>query len=412
MDLNYTEKYEKFRDEVRGFIEQHKADAVPASDALEYTDRESAKRWQALLIENGYACRTIPKEYGGYGAAPDILENVILEEEFRSAGVSRGMRGLGITLFTPTCLAHGTEEQKKEYVAATIRGDMIWCQGYSEPGSGSDLASLRTSAVEDGDEFVINGQKIWTSAAQFADKMFAMVRTDPDKGKHGGISYIVIDMHHPGVEVRPLVQMNGDASFNEVFLTDVRVPKKNLIGKRGEGWMVGNTTLKHERGMIGNPTQTADYLVALVDMMQTETRGGRKAIDNPIYRDRLMQMQARAFANKFHAMRLLTCTLKREDPGYARMITKVSGTELGYEIHQLAVDVLGEFGVLYDKSKYLRANGDWQHSGMYQLGMIIAGGTNQIQRNIIAERGLGLPRESKFLPGIAKQLAAQAAHKN
>lgn len=407
MDLHYSEKYETFRGEVRAFLAKHK-DEARSSNAVAYVDPEDERRWQKILIENGYAARNIPKEYGGYGAPFDLLENVIIEEEFRQAGVSRGMAGLGITLFTPTCLAHGTEEQKKEWIPPTLRGEMVWCQGYSEPGSGSDLASLRTSAVEDGDDFILNGQKIWTSAAQYAEKMFAMVRTDPDKGKHGGISYIVLDMDDPGVEVRPLVTMTGDASFNEVFLSDVRVPKKNLIGNRGEGWLVGNTTLKHERGMIGNSSQSAGWIKELTELMQTETRDGRRPIDNPVYRDRLMQLTARTHANQFHSMRLLTCSLKKEDPGYARMITKVSGTELGYEINELAIDVLGEFGVLYDKSKYLRKEGLWQHDGMYQLGMIIAGGTNQIQRNIIAERGLGLPRESKFLPKIMEAKLAQA----
>ena len=394
MDLTYSEKYEAFRQEVRGFLEKYKDEALP-SDHLYYLDLEGARRWQKILIDHGYAGRTVPKEYGGYGAGPDVLESVILDEEFREADVSPGMPGLGMSLFIPTCLAHGTEEQKKEYIAPTLRGDLIWCQGYSEPGSGSDLASLRTAAVEDGDDFIINGQKIWTSAAQIADKMFAMVRTDPDKGKHGGISYIVIDMKDPGIEVRPLVSMTGDASFNEVFLTDVRVPKTNLIGKRTEGWLVGNTTLKHERGVIGRSVGVDNYLTRLIRIMETETRDGRRAMDNPVYRDRLVALQGRAAAHRYHSLRLLTCSLRKEDPGVARMITKLNGTQLGYEVNGLAVDVLGEYGILYDDSKYLREDGMIQHDEMYNLGMIIAGGTNQIQRNIIAERGLGLPREPK-----------------
>jgi alkylation response protein AidB-like acyl-CoA dehydrogenase len=351
--------------------------------------------WQKLLIEHGYAARTIPKKYGGYGAEPDVLKSRIIAEEFIAQGLPMGMGGQGISMFVPTLLELGTEEQKQKWIAPTLRGEVIWCQGYSEPGAGSDLASLATRAVVDGDDFVINGQKIWTSTAAQADMIFCLVRTEADKPKHEGISYLIFSMKTPGIEVRPLKTMTGRAEFNEVFFTDVRVPKTQIVGERGQGWFVANATLKHERGMLGDPNQAQTRFKAIVELMMQETVDGQRLMDNPVYRDRLLKLQARALAMEFNGLRILTASAKGEDALMARLIVKLMGCELNHLLAAFAIDALGELGVLYEGSPHLRNHGMWQTSYMFDLGLIIGGGTAQIQKNIISERGLGMPREPK-----------------
>ncbi len=385
MDLSYSPEYEAFRDEVRAFTAAHAGRAVG-----------DMREWQKLLIAHGYAARTIPKQYGGYGAKPDVLQSRIIAEEFIAAGLPMGMAGQGISMLVPTLLEVGSEEQKLKYIAPTLRGEIIWCQGYSEPGAGSDLAALTTRATEDGDDFIINGQKIWTSTAAQADMMFCLVRTEPDAPKHEGISYIIFPMSTPGIEVRPLVTMTGRAEFNEVFFTDVRVPKSGVVAGRGKGWFVANATLKHERGMLGDPNQAGTRLKAIVELMQDETVDGRRLMDNPAMRDRLLKLQARVHAMEFHGLRLLTAGLKGEDPGVARLIVKLMGCELNHQLAAFAIDALGELGILYAGSPHLRNAGNWQSSYMFDLGLIIGGGTAQIQKNIISERGLGMPREPKL----------------
>jgi alkylation response protein AidB-like acyl-CoA dehydrogenase len=384
MDLTLTPELAAFRDEVRTFLETHRSEyeAGQARDAL---------AWQRLLIENGYAARTIPKDYGGYGAEPDGLKARIVAETFIAAGAPRGIANQGVSMLVPTLLEVGSEEQKRRWIGPTLRGEVIWCQGYSEPGAGSDLAALQTRAVEDGDDFLISGSKIWTSTAHLADMMFCLVRTEPEKPKHEGISYVLIPMDAPGIEVRPLKTMTGHAEFNEVFFTDVRVPQANVVGGRGRGWAVANTTLKHERGMLGDPNATEARLAALIELMKAETVDGQRIVDHPVFRDRLMRLQARVFAMKFNGLRTMT----DETAGLARLVVKLQGCELNHQIAALAIDALGELGVLYQDGPHLRAKGGWQRNYMFDLGLIIGGGTAQIQKNIIAERGLGMPREPK-----------------
>jgi len=396
VDLSYGPEYEAFRQEVRKFLAEH-AELARGGGMGMGTGRPSERiqEWQRLLIERGYAARTIPREYGGYGGDPDLLKRVILDEEFARAGASPGVRGQGPDMLVPTLLEHGTEEQKQAWVGPTIRGEVVWCQGYSEPGSGSDLASLQTRAREDGDDFLIDGQKIWTSSAHFSDMMFCLVRTEPDAPKHAGISYVLIPMDTPGVEVSPLRTMTGGAEFNQVFLSGVRVPQANVVGRRGEGWKIANTTLKHERNMLGSSAQLESSLQRLVRLMERETEDGVRAIDSPIYRDRLLQLQARVLAARYHSMRLLTCNLRGESPGVAGLVVKLTGCELSHQMAALALDVMGELGSLYQRSKYERDGGAWQFQHMFSLGLIIGGGTAQIQKNIISERGLGMPREPK-----------------
>ena len=384
MDLTLTPELAAFRDEVREFLDAHAAEHEAGAP-------KDPRTWQRLMIDNGYAARTIPKAYGGYGAEPDILKSRIIGEEFIAAGAPRGMSGQGIAMLVPTLLEVGSEEQKRRWIPPTLSGEIIWCQGYSEPGAGSDLANLQTKAVEDGEDFLISGSKIWTSTAAQAQMMFCLVRTEPTAPKHEGISYILFPMSTPGIEVRPLKTMTGSAEFNEVFFTDVRVPKVNVVGGRGRGWFVANTTLKHERGMLGDPNATEARLKALIELMKSEVVDGQRVIDNPLFRDRLMQLQARVLSMKFNGLRTLT----DETAGLARLVVKLQGCELNHQVAALAIDALGELGILYHDGPHLRAKGNWQRNYMFDLGLIIGGGTAQIQKNIISERGLGMPREPK-----------------
>lgn len=395
MDLEYGERYEAFRQEVRSFLDAHKPDRQPLSSEGPAV-RDALVGWLTKQIEHGYWARTIPEEYGGYGAEPDLLETVIMDEEFNRAGALRGIPAQGPSMLVPTLLEHGSEEQKQRWIGPTMRGEVMWCQGYSEPGSGSDLASLQTAAREEGGDFVINGQKIWTSTADRSEMMFLLVRTEPDAPKHAGISYVLVPMDTPGLEVQPLRTMSGDIgenSFNQVFFTDARVPQVNVVGSRGEGWKIANTTLKHERNSL-NANGSAT-LLRLTRLMQKETTNGVAAIENPVYRDRLMRLQARVLTMKHHGMRMLTCNLRGETPGVAGLVTKLQNCQLNFDMASLALDVMGELGVLYDHTKYERERGWWQAHSMFSLGLIIGGGTAQIQKNIISERGLGMPREPK-----------------
>jgi len=392
MDLSFGAEYDEFRTEVKQFIAAS-SDKSPKQAGI---GNAEAIAWQKILINNGYAARTIPAEYGGFGAEPDIIESRIIAEEFSNAQVSTGLGGQGISMLTPVLLEMGTEEQKQQFIKPTIHGEMIWCQGYSEPSAGSDLASLTTKAELDGDEWVINGQKIWTSTAHLADWIFCLVRTEPEAPKHQGISFLLFSMDTPGIDIRPLVDMTGDANFNEVFFTDVRVPKDQIVGQRGQGWQVANAILGHERGSLAPPDAALSRLNGVIKLMNSESVNGERVIDNPIFRDRLMKIQGRVLAMKCNDMRLLSARInKGQDAKLAGMIVKLLGTELRHELEALAIDVMGEIGIAYGDNPYLRGNGSWQYQYMLFLGLIIGGGTSQIQKNIISERGLGMPREPK-----------------
>tara|TARA_Y100000591_G_scaffold286566_1_gene269592 strand:+ start:539 stop:1762 length:1224 start_codon:yes stop_codon:yes gene_type:complete len=403
MDLEYGPEYQSFTKEVQSFCKKYKG--------LSFTDRSnnplgssggsggpkmSRSEWQKILIENGYFARSVPKEYGGYGGKADILKNRIIAAEFSKSKTPVAMGGQGIDMLVPTLLEMGTEEQKQAYIEPTLHGEMIWCQGYSEPNAGSDLASLQTKGELVGDKWVINGQKIWTSTAQYSQMCFCLVRTEPDAPKHAGISYLLIPMDTPGIEIRPLVDMTLKAGFNEVFFTDVKIPASNIVGKRGEGWAVANATLGHERGSLAPPDATMNRVNMLMQLMKEETLDGKPLIEHPIYRDRLMQIQGKVLAQQSHALRLLSAKLNPgADVKLGKMIQKLTGTELRHELEGLAIDVMGEIGTLYEDSPHLRNEGTWQFIYMYFLGLIIGGGTSQIQKNIIAERGLGMPKEPK-----------------
>ena len=403
MDLNYGPEYEDFRKEVQEFCKKWdgvnftNAAKVPMSMTFKETGKAiSRSEWQSILIDQGYFARSVPKEYGGFGGDSDVIKNRIIASEFSNAKIPPAMGGQGIDMLVPTLLELGTEDQKKQYIKPTLHGEMIWCQGYSEPNAGSDLASLQTKGELIDGNWVINGQKIWTSTAQYSQMMFCLVRTEPDAQKHAGISYLLIPMDTAGLEVRPLVDMTLKSGFNEVFFTDVTIPQGNIIGKRGEGWAVANATLGHERGSLTNPNATVNRVNSLIDRMKEETLDGRRLIDIPVYRDKLMALQAKVMAFQSNSLRVLSSKLnKGQDTKIAGMIQKLVGTELRHELEGFAVDVMGEIGTLYEDSPNLRDNGSWQFLYMYYLGLIIGGGTSQIQKNIISERGLGMPREPK-----------------
>ncbi|MEZ5852597.1 MAG: acyl-CoA dehydrogenase family protein [Hyphomicrobiaceae bacterium] len=399
MDLSYSEKYRALQAELAAFLAEHGATSPRAGGVRRKPDARTLA-WQRLLVERGYTARTVPTTYGGFGAEPDVMETAIIAETLSRAGVSPGIMSQGISMLVPTLLEVGTEAQRAQWIGPTIRGEVIWCQGYSEPGAGSDLANVQTKAVRDGDDFVVNGQKIWTSSAHYADWMFLLCRTEPDKPKHQGLSYLLLSMKTPGIEVRPLVTMTGKATFNEVFFTDVRVPADQIVMGRGDGWAVANITLKYERMMLGDANKFMSRVHRIARLMQSTQIDGVRLIDMPEYRDRLLKLQGEVMASKYHQLRLLTEQAKGIDSGIRRMVVKLYGTEMGYRLSSLAVDVYGAAGLAFDPHDDATGEEDddataWHTDHMYDLGLIIGGGSSQIQKNIISERGLGMPREPK-----------------
>jgi alkylation response protein AidB-like acyl-CoA dehydrogenase len=386
MDLELGSEYEVFRLEVAAFI----ASAwPPPADA---DPKSAASAFRRAAVEGGYLYRSVPRRYGGSEQAPDPLRARVIREELAKAGAPGELVGPGVSMLVPTLLGRGAEWQRERFIAPTLRGELIWCQGYSEPGAGSDLASLRTRGVLDGDEWVITGQKVWTTMAHLADYMFVLVRTEPDAPKHKGISYLLLDMKQPGVTVRPLRQMTGGREFNEVFLDEVRTPKDWIVGERGQGWEVSRTTLKHERDIVGGATRTEDMFYKLVALAKAAEREGEPALARDDVRQELARIEAYVLAQRYSSYRQMSMELADEDPGLITLLNKLNGTLIGHRIANLAQDLIGEAGLLMPS--FGRGAGDekWTNQIMGSLGVAIAGGASNIQRNVIAERGLGLPR--------------------
>ncbi len=393
MELAYSKEDEGFRKEVRGWLKKNLPKKDKSISDLMPHDPERirrAKEWQRKLYDAGYVAMSWPKEYGGQDA--DIMRQTIVNEELVLVRAPGLVGASGVGMLGPTLIQVGTEEQRRRYLPKILTAEEIWCQGYSEPGSGSDLASLRTRAELVGDEFVVNGQKVWTSNAQFSDWMFCLVRTDPDAPKHRGISYILIDMETPGITVRPLVQMTGDAGFNEVFFDNVHVPRANLVGELNQGWMVANATLFHERNMLGSTARTQLMMQNLIRLAQSRQRYGKPASHDPVMRQKLADLLARVEAMKYHSYRQLTTELRGRSHGVSAMVNKLVGTELNHDICALALEIMGSYSPLNKGAAHVIDNGTWPYEFMLTLGLIIGGGTSQIQKNIISERGLGMPK--------------------
>ncbi|HKV56503.1 MAG TPA: acyl-CoA dehydrogenase family protein, partial [Candidatus Binataceae bacterium] len=308
--------------------------------------------------------------------------------ELNRVGAPQLVNAQGIGLVGPTLMHWGTEEQRERYLPKMLAADEIWCQGYSEPGSGSDLASLQTRAVEDGDYFVVNGQKVWTSDAHHADMCFLLVRTDPDAPKHKGITYLLVDMHSPGVTVRPLVQMTGDRGFNEMFFEDVRVPKKNIVGDKNNGWLVALTSLMFER-RARDMTPIVRELAALARLVP---RDGASAWDDSRVRQHIAEFACEASGISYLGLRQLTRQLKGLPPGPESSIQKLAYSELNLRIQKFAMELLGPYSQITYKAPMALDDGKWSYRMLATRGMIIGAGTSEIQRNVIGERVLGLPK--------------------
>ncbi|MEJ7931415.1 acyl-CoA dehydrogenase family protein [Ramlibacter sp. AN1015] len=403
-------RHAALQEEVRAFIRAHAHRAPQGRSRPRRAPDVLA--WQALLLEHGYAGREVPREYGGFGAAPDVLSRSIIGDEFARAGVPGELGGQGPDMVVPTLLAIGTEAHKRAYIAPTLRGEFIWCQGFSEPNAGSDLASLRTSAREDGEHLVLNGQKIWTSSAHQADYMHCLVRTGGGERKTDGLTYLIVKMDSPGIAVRRIPSMTGKdyfddrPTFNEVFLTDVRVPRGNVIGEVGQGWAGATRTLSSERSMLGDAGRLERRLHD-IGLLFAKEFAGRRPDSDPVLLDRMAALSCRVAAMRAHADRLLAAALRGDDCGLSAMVMKLLGCELNYQLSLLAVDAMADTGQLYEDSPGLYDEGVWPFRAMFDLALVIGGGSAQIQRNIISERGLGLPRERALAPSPPAAIARE-----
>jgi alkylation response protein AidB-like acyl-CoA dehydrogenase len=388
MDLSYTPEEERFRAELRAWLEAHPPGPEPEGleDWVAF-----GKTWQRTLYEAGWCGVHWPKAYGGRGAS--LTEQIIFQEETARARTPLLINLAGLTMGGPVLIAHGTEEQKRRHLQAILSAREIWCQGFSEPNAGSDLAALKTRAVLDGDDFVVNGQKVWTSFARYADWCMLLVRTDPDAPKHKGITFLLVDMHSPGIIVRPLKQISGDEDFNEVFFEDVRVPRSNVVGAVNTGWDIAITTLMHERQTLTFSRQLQSR-VALGELLGLARRhpAAAPAARQPLMRQKLAAAYIDSEAMKYTALRNLTSVLRGGVPGPEGSIEKLFWSEMYQRMLETAVELLGPHGQLQHGSAHVTDDGKWPHLMLYSRGRTIAAGSSEIQRNIIAERVLGLPR--------------------
>ncbi len=411
MDLTYPADAENFRTEIRAWLEENLPEGW-FDDDFSMTAEERRKfqeDWTQKLFDGGWICASWPKEYGGKSLS--IMENVVLNEEFARAGAPLRADFFGDTLVGPTILQWGSEEQKQEFLPKILSGQISWCQGFSEPDAGSDLAGLKTRAELDGDEWVINGQKIWTTQAQYADYIFLLARTDPEAPKHAGISYLLVPMKQEGIEVRPIVQPDGSAEFNEVFFSGARCPKVNVVGGLNNGWKVAMTTLGFERGSSAT-TSHRRFEKELDAIVETARHNGR--IDDPSVRQALAKQWSRIQIMRINGYRTLTAAVHdKKDLGVAALgaTNKMFWSETHRDTMNLAMDILGPYaqiltGKASDVDEYVPGYGRRHGRADYPVSILQAsfffsrsetiwGGTAEIQRNIVGERVLGLPKEPK-----------------
>jgi alkylation response protein AidB-like acyl-CoA dehydrogenase len=395
VDLNLTPQELRFRDEARGWF----AENVPRDWVKRRDEEESMlgrfdylRQWQRKLFDSGWAGISWPKDFGGRGAP--VMEQVIFIEEMARAEAPPMANVIALGLIGPTIIAFGTPEQKKRYLAKMLSAEEIWCQGFSEPNAGSDLAALSTTGVLDGDHFVVNGQKCWTSYAWAADWCELIVRTDPTVPKHKGLTALLVDMHSPGVEVRGLKQMSGESEFGEIFFRDVRVPVANVVGKVNEGWGVAMGTLMHERGTFGAALQV-NYrrnFNRLVEIAKTIDRNGKPASEDPVIRQKLAQCYAEIEVMRLNQLRAFSRINETGVPGPEGSIQKIFWSELNQRFQQVAMEILGPYGQLAHGSPDAYDEGQWAYGYLRSRGNTIEAGTSEIQRNIIGHFVLGLPK--------------------
>jgi alkylation response protein AidB-like acyl-CoA dehydrogenase len=402
MDFNDTPEEAAFRAEARAWLEANAEPIDPNApppnrgEALDPESVAAAQAWQKKKADAGWACITWPKEYGGRNATP--MENTIWNEEQSKFQLPADVFSIGIGMCGPTILAHGTPEQKARWIPKMLSGEEIWCQLFSEPSAGSDLAGLRTTAVKDGDEWVVNGQKIWTSGAQICEWGILVVRTDPTVVKHAGLSYFVVNMRSPGIEIRPITQINGGQGFNEVFFTDVRIPDDQRISEVGNGWTVALTTLMNERQSIGSGMGIG-ALEELVDFARSIEIDGAPAIEDRQVREQIADYVVKARGLKNTSLRTLTALSQGRPPGPEASMGKLVGAALQQEAASFAMELAGASGALLDPEA-APAAAAWQERYLSLPGLRIAGGTDEVLRNIIAERVMGLPADARADKGI------------
>ncbi len=397
MDFSLTREQDAFRDEVRRWLEANMPDDwsrrllasadVPRPEAYAFL-----RQWQRRLYDAGFIGLTWPTEYGGRGLT--FVEELILHEEMALAKAPPILNILGVGMAGPTIIAYGTDEQKKRYPSKILSGEEIWCQGYSEPNAGSDLAALQTRAVKQGDHWVVNGQKVWTSLAHIADYMMLLARTDPDAPKHKGITYFLLDMKTPGVTVKPLRQITGDPEFNEVFFDNVRVPDSQVLGGVNNGWRVGLTTLMYERLALGFGLQVRLRIAldGLIELARRMEKHGRVLTKDPVMRQKLAQLWIDTESLKYTGARAITKLLRGEIPGPEASTGKMVWVETHQRLQELAMEIEGPYSQLLRGSDWAVENGVWQYTFLRSRANSIEGGTTEVQKNIIAERVLGLPK--------------------
>ncbi|HEY2203279.1 MAG TPA: acyl-CoA dehydrogenase family protein [Pseudonocardia sp.] len=390
MDLSYTAEEENFREELRAWLSAHIPEewtrpgfwgSLPEDEA--FALRRDWERDKALA---GFAGIQWPTEYGGRGGTPGM--KAIYDAEMVRARAPRTVNPLGLTFLAPTVMAIGTDAQRKEIIGPLLRNEVIWCQGFSEPGAGSDLAALSTRGVRDGDEFVVNGQKVWTTNAMHGDKIFTLVRTEPDSAKHRGISMLLIDMDQPGVEARPLTQMSGAAEFGEVFFTDARVSETDCLGEIGDGWRTAMLLLSFERGASGT-AQYTEFRRQYDEIVEVARKLGRDS--DPLVRDSLARVLTELECLRYHAMHVLTQVESGRDLGFEASMTKLQWSETFQDLWEVFDDLLGPDATLAEPVPGLDLTA-LHAQAMWSRSVTIWGGSSQVQRNIVAERVLGLPR--------------------
>ena len=393
MDLSYSQEHEAFRQEVISFLKNNWPVIVDGKPAK---GRAAQQAFRKKAIEAGYLYRSVPQIYGGSEQEPDVIKAQIIGEEFGKVRAPREAPGIGNMMLVPTLLECGTEEQCERFIPGTLSGEIRWAQGYSEPNSGSDLASLKTRAELKDGKWYINGQKIWSSLAQYADYMFVLCRTEPDTGiKQEGISYLLVDLKQPGITIRPLKQITGGEEFCEVFFDDAETPASWIVGERGKGWAVSKATLSHERSSIGGANTSVNLYEKVVQLAKDQMLNGQPAIKDPVIQDRLVQLKGMVDAHLYSSYRQLSMQVHQQNPGHVTLMNKLINTNVGHEVAKLARDIIQDNLMILPPTEnaYKAGSEKWLNQFFGSLGVAIAGGTSNIQRNIIAERGLGVVKE-------------------